>query len=281
MKKGKAFIAGAQATLTTTELEIVFWSKPERQTTWSACRSRRLRRTWPRIGKGNSPQPLQLQDQLGKCFHLCSSQVWSLLFPWHGRSLPPIQLYSWSGLISLDQRQQQKMSVFKKHASPSLPNLWEDKWQPSFKACDSVLPFQILYDQGVITGFVWQVVLKEQFLSQNLVTLFSTISWHLPQSMIWKNMNKNWNFFATPCNSACFQFVGIPWKGWIGIKSFWSTVTCCLAHWHMGHLHFFRIFREYFPQHLATLPGDKWEHPDAMAVAAIVDRLDMQFQIMQ
>ena len=25
------------------------------------------------------------------------------------------------------------------------------------KACDSVLPFQILYDQGVITGFVWQV----------------------------------------------------------------------------------------------------------------------------
>ena len=49
----------------------------------------------------------------------------------------------------------------------------------------------------------------------------------------------------------------------------------------LGHLHFFRIFREYFPQHLATLPGDKWEHPDAMAVAAIVDRLDMQFQIMQ
>ena len=27
-----------------------------------------------------------------------------------------------------------------------------------FKACDSVLPFQILYDQGVITGFVWQVI---------------------------------------------------------------------------------------------------------------------------
>lgn len=48
------------------------------------------------------------------------------------------------------------------------------------QACDSVLPFQILYDQGVITGFVWQ--------------------------------------------------------------------------------------------HIATLPGDKWEHPDAMAVAAIVDR---------
>ena len=163
MKKGKAFIAGAQATLTTTELEIVFWSKRERQTTWSASRSRRLRRTWPRIGKGNSPLPLQLQENRIKCFHLCSSQVWSLLFPWHGRSLPPIQLYSWSGLISLDQRQQQKMSVFKKHASPSLPNLWEDndKWQPSFKACDSVLPFQILYDQGVITGFVWQVVLKE------------------------------------------------------------------------------------------------------------------------
>ena len=49
----------------------------------------------------------------------------------------------------------------------------------------------------------------------------------------------------------------------------------------LGHLHFFRIFQKYFPQHLATLPGDKWEHPDAMAVAAIVDRLDMQFQIMQ
>merc|ERR1711972_885404 len=48
------------------------------------------------------------------------------------------------------------------------------------QACDSVLPFQILYDQGVITGFVWQ--------------------------------------------------------------------------------------------HIASLPGDKWEHPDAMAVAAIVDR---------
>ena len=26
-----------------------------------------------------------------------------------------------------------------------------------------MLPFQILYDQGVITGFVWQVILKEQF----------------------------------------------------------------------------------------------------------------------
>merc|ERR1711962_1934634 len=48
------------------------------------------------------------------------------------------------------------------------------------QACDSVLPFQILYDRGVITGFVWQ--------------------------------------------------------------------------------------------HIASLPGDKWEHPDAMAVAAIVDR---------
>merc|ERR1719400_1178392 len=48
------------------------------------------------------------------------------------------------------------------------------------QACDSVLPFQILYDQGVITGFVWQ--------------------------------------------------------------------------------------------HIATLPGDKWEHPDAMAVSAIIDR---------
>ena len=29
--------------------------------------------------------------------------------------------------------------------------------QICLKACDSVLPFQILYDQGVITGFVWQV----------------------------------------------------------------------------------------------------------------------------
>merc|ERR1711978_10575 len=48
------------------------------------------------------------------------------------------------------------------------------------QACDSVLPFQILYDQGVITGFVWQ--------------------------------------------------------------------------------------------HIGTLPGDKWEHPDANAVAAIIDR---------
>jgi len=48
------------------------------------------------------------------------------------------------------------------------------------QACDSVLPFQILYDGGVITGFVWQ--------------------------------------------------------------------------------------------HIATLPGDKWEHPDAMAVSSIIDR---------
>ena len=29
--------------------------------------------------------------------------------------------------------------------------------QMYLQACDSVLPFQILYDQGVITGFVWQV----------------------------------------------------------------------------------------------------------------------------
>ena len=119
-----------------------------------------------------------------------------------------------------------------------------------------MLPFQILYDQGVITGFVWQVVLKEQFLSQNLVTLFSTISWHLPQSMIWKNMNKNWNFFATPCNSACFQFVGIPWKGWIGIKSFWSTVTCCLAHWdtYISSEYFENIFRSTLP-HCLVISG--------------------------
>ena len=25
-------------------------------------------------------------------------------------------------------------------------------------------------------------------------------------------------------------------------------------------------------QHMANLPGDKWEHPDAMAVSAIIDR---------
>jgi len=48
------------------------------------------------------------------------------------------------------------------------------------QACESVLPFQILYDEGIITGFVWQ--------------------------------------------------------------------------------------------HFATLPGGRWEHPDAMAVSAIIDR---------
>ena len=189
------------------------------------------------------------------------------------------------------------------------------KWQPSFKACDSVLPFQILYDQGVITGFVWQVILIEQefghFPLNNQLTP--------AQSMICTCTfrNKNWGVFVTPCNSACFLFVGKTWKGWIGVKLFWSTITSCLA-----HLHFFQtltlsllqniylkpkrsdkifenictlclnskefyefqkdwIFWEYFPQHIATLPGDKWEHPDAMAVAAIVDRLHLQFEIMQ
>ena len=40
-------------------------------------------------------------------------------------------------------------------------------------------------------------------------------------------------------------------------------------------LEYLKIFaRRRFPQHIASLPGDKWEHPDAMAVAAIVDRLD-------
>ena len=66
---GKAYIAGAQATLTATELEIVFWSKPERPRTWWTSRSRRLRQTWTLIGKANSPLPLQQDlDQLCKFF---------------------------------------------------------------------------------------------------------------------------------------------------------------------------------------------------------------------
>ena len=40
----------------------------------------------------------------------------------------------------------------------------------------------------------------------------------------------------------------------------------------LRHLKIFS--KKLFPQHIASLPGDKWEHPDAMAVAAIVDRLD-------
>ena len=39
--------------------------------------------------------------------------------------------------------------------APSPQFLFKDKI--FLQACDSVLPFQILYDQGVITGFVWQV----------------------------------------------------------------------------------------------------------------------------
>ena len=47
--------------------------------------------------------------------------------------------------------------------------------------------------------------------------------------------------------------------------------SCCICLWQ--HLRKWTILLKYVLQHIATLPGDKWEHPDAMAVSAIIDRL--------
>ena len=104
---GEKHILGARATGRATVLEIVIWSRPEQRTTWSASPSHRRRPTWPRIGETNvavtsttSKEPTG-QNEFGRNvirhdFH----QVWSLLFPWYGRSLPPIRLYSWPGFLS-------------------------------------------------------------------------------------------------------------------------------------------------------------------------------------
>ena len=147
--------------------------------------------------------------------------------------------------------------------TPSLPNLQDnDKWQPSFKACDSVLPFQILYDQGVITGFVWQVILKEQFLSQNLVTLFSTISWHLPQSMIWKNMNKTEISLQHLVILLVFSLLAYHEKDGLGLNLFGAQSHAAL---HMAHLHpseyFENIFRSTLPNCLVISGSTRMPWP--------------------
>ena len=77
---GKAYIAGAQATLTATELEIVFWSKPERPRTWWTSRSRRPRQTWTLIGKANSPLPLQRDLDFSLLFF--SGMITSVSLAW-------------------------------------------------------------------------------------------------------------------------------------------------------------------------------------------------------
>ena len=151
-----------------------FWWKPCRR--WMKCREKYSRSSsdWDTYGTGDrlliqSGTPDNLisipltqaeadmtsdwwgigQKNLAKTDNILKFlQVWSFLLRWYGRSLPPVRLYPWSGFTVA------KRVIFSSYVKTYVIQQIE---QIYLKACDSVLPFQILYDQGVITGFVWQV----------------------------------------------------------------------------------------------------------------------------
>ena len=139
-------VSGAQVTGTPMGLEIVFWSRVEAQTTWSASPSHRPRLTWPPIGENSYMcRYLHISDQLMWCrfIGMTTSVFWAWVITTFSSTTPLTRSHSSFGIRYL-----YLVFVF---------SFGKDLSEILFQACDSVLPFQILYDEGVITGFVWQV----------------------------------------------------------------------------------------------------------------------------